>query len=814
MNGPVAALSELSTLEQAAALACARIAPSWPLDHQVAVNPLWGCVDRRFDEVADALWQRAGAALHMPMAYYAEAWGDGRISPRDLESACEADGGGSRPAQMLAALETPPAPPRPLPLLSEIADTRRDRVRQPDFANVVRNEVGDFCAAYFDRGEAGWCPDSSASLFGAWLAYMRVDSGLGRLLDKPELRQRVRALPEAPEAALRLAVEQLQVPTEWLEAFFETALRRNNGWASWCAYRRWQAGFEERSDASLKELLAVRVAWEWLLDDGARGPGSVWAEWQACWRETPTELPAAYRVWQRALELAGQRRLLARLGEGAPSRVSTPRIQATFCIDVRSERLRRRLEAELPALQTLGFAGFFGLPIALRPFGASTVEPRLPGLLAPAHRATETSGNDADDARLVRRLRARLPALDRWRRLARLPLSGFSQVELFGLGYVLKLARRSLGGGKAAGPAAWLKQAERAGLRPQLDLAPDSDAAVDLAESILRGMSLTTDFAPLILLVGHESASANNPHASGLDCGACGGHSGLPNARLVADLLNAPLTRQGLAERGIAIPDATRFLAARHDTTRETLSVLSDETQSETHRDLLQTLREAADRASQKVREERAPSLGLAKLADDPRRLAAALDRRARDWSQTRPEWGLAGNLGMIIAPRERTRGLDLGGRIFLHDYRPELDSDGSILTQLMSAPMVVSHWINMQYFASTTDNTVFGSGNKLLHNVVGGGIGVFEGNGGDLRIGLPRQSLHDGERWIHTPCRLTVVVEAPRERIDAILQSQATVRDLVANEWLYLVRLDPATGALEVHRKGAWQTTDEEAGQ
>ena len=75
---------------------------------------------------------------------------------------------------------------------------------------------------------------------------------------------------------------------------------------------------------------------------------------------------------------------------------------------------------------------------------------------------------------------------------------------------------------------------------------------------------------------------------------------------------------------------------------------------------------------------------------------------------------------------------------------------------------MIVTHWINGQYFLSTTDNDRFGSGNKVLHNVVGGHIGVFEGNGGDLRIGLALQSLHDGERWQHEPLRLTVVVDAP----------------------------------------------------
>jgi len=394
-----------------------------------------------------------------------------------------------------------------------------------------------------------------------------------------------------------------------------------------------------------------------------------------------------------------------------------------------------------------------------------------------------------------------------------LPLSGFSQVELFGLGYAVKLLRRSLHLDAADDPfttAGW-RPAERMALRPSLALDPGGETAVELAAGILRAMSLTKDFAPLVVLIGHGSASTNNPHAAGLDCGACGGHSGVPNARLLAELLNASALRAGLAERGIRIPESTRFIAASHDTTRETVNLIDDAALRGDQRTLFSEIQAAARRASARVREARAPSLGIETGGDNPTRLAAAFERRARDWAQTRPEWGLAGNAAFIVAPRARTQGLDLRGQVFLHEYQPQDDRDGSILAQIMTAPMVVAHWINLQYYSSTTANPIFGSGNKLLHNVVGGGIGVFEGNGGDLRIGLPLQSLHDGRRWIHIPRRLTTVVEAPRERIEAVLEAHADVRNLIINEWLFLVRLDPANGKLEMYRAGTWRKFDGE---
>jgi uncharacterized protein YbcC (UPF0753/DUF2309 family) len=157
-----------------------------------------------------------------------------------------------------------------------------------------------------------------------------------------------------------------------------------------------------------------------------------------------------------------------------------------------------------------------------------------------------------------------------------------------------------------------------------------------------------------------------------------------------------------------------------------------------------------------------------------------------------RPEWGLAGCAAFIAAPRERTAGLDLGGRAFLHSYDWRVDDGFRVLELIMTAPMVVASWINLQYFGSTTDPRLYGSGNKVLHNVVGT-LGVVEGNGGDLRSGLPLQSVHDGEQLVHEPLRLNVVIEAPIEAMTEVIMRHPGVRALVDNRWVHLWAMDAA---------------------
>jgi len=298
-------------------------------------------------------------------------------------------------------------------------------------------------------------------------------------------------------------------------------------------------------------------------------------------------------------------------------------------------------------------------------------------------------------------------------------------------------------------------------------------------------MSLADNFAKFVLIVGHGASTVNNPHATGYDCGACGGHSGEANARVAAAVLNNLEVRNGLEKEGIHIPENTVFLACLHDTTTDELTIFNEYEVPTFMETDLTSLKQSLANAGRSARSER-----YLKLESDTKDSDKSILFRSKDWSQIRPEWGLAGCSAFVVAPRERTKGLDFGGSSFLHSYDWKKDEGFPVLELIMTAPMVVTSWINLQYYGSTVDNKHFGSGNKTLHNVTSG-VGVLEGFSGDLRVGLPFQAVHDGEKYQHEPLKLNVIIEAPIEAMNAILEKHKMVRDLCDNGWIHLLAMN-----------------------
>ncbi len=608
--------------------------------------------------------------------------------------------------------------------------------------------------------------------------------------------------------------------------------------------------------------------------------------------------------WLEAYELTHQNHVLRQLirppvcrgdlrsGSRDPAR---PLAQWVFCIDIRSEVLRRHLE-QRGGYETFGFAGFFGLPMSYRSLDELHESALCPVLLKPKHLIREVPRAYHGERAQQRKRRARFAKF--WRELLHdlkhnvitpyvmveavgwflgVPLLGktlwpqayhrlerwFNTVMMPAVATTLTVDKLGIPEAEAMVAAEQRLQIARwlrgrfhiAGSRltvhvlesirqqaletdPETAIVPGALAqllAINPAreravmeelrrecrltpraaharfdritqtgftlteqayyvETSLRLMGLTGPFARLVVLCGHSSTSQNNPYESALDCGACGGSSGLPNARTFAMIANRPQVREVLAQRGLMIPADTHFLAALHDTTTDRVRIVDLEDVPSTHqKDLAQLLQDVQE-ASAAAATERWVRLSMSPPSNAPRGCVRAVERCSLDWAEVRPEWGLARNSVFIIGRRRLTQGIDLEGRAFLHSYDHTLDQDGKLLEIIMTAPLIVAQWINLEYYFSTVDPGVYGSGSKVYHNVTGR-IGVMTGNQSDLRMGLPVQSVMNGARPYHEPMRLTALIEAPLGRIMTILDRQLFLKTLFANGWLRLVALEPTEG-------------------
>lgn len=795
-------------------LASLTVAPLWPLDGAIAVNPLAGFEELPFEEAIRVASTRFGARTGLPLALWRRLSANGRPSRAAVRDTAIATLGGVNEAFRLLG-----------PNVSRIDCLMARLFDLPEGEEVVMVAdpgavaVADLCAAFFDPGTAGLAmPQRDGGLFAATRALLTHAPGC-------DAARLPRGLPEKPLPAIAAMLDWRGIDVAALDELLGCTIARLPGWAG---HIRWRTDHADPdrvayAPASMADLIALLmladhlIAPPHMMERAADPAGTVAALAQhfgladkvlggLAEQLVAMSVTDLALIFQQAAETEYRDQLVRALRSPPQQTAIAAEATLVFCIDVRSEPMRRAIEASGP-WDTVGYAGFFGLPIAIHADGMHR-QRQLPVLVGPQHDLIlrPVPGEEKAAARAVqaRRRARRGSALFGW--LKGGSATAYATAEMTGpLAAFAMLAQTLFPTMLRRWQETW--RGSDSPFAPALD--PNGGCGglslqerIGYARALFSLTGLDKNMA-VIVLVGHRGEAVNNPYAASLDCGACAGHGGAPNARTMAAILNDPAVRAALE-----LPTHGFALAGEHNTTTDEVTLFGTAEVPGQLRGLVEQLLRDLARAGVRVRETRSEKLG--RPADD-------LIRGAGHWGEVRPEWGLTGNAAFIVAPRDRTRAIDLDGRAFLHNYDWRSDPQGEALATILTAPMVVAQWINCQYLFSTIDNDRYGAGDKTIHNPVAR-IGVVRGNGGDLAVGLPRQSLfQDDGRPAHIPQRLLTVVEAPLERIDSVIAGHPVLQRLFGNGWVQLVAIDPVTSEprrwrpnIELSSADAWRPRPE----
>nr|NNM90088.1 DUF2309 domain-containing protein [Bacilli bacterium] len=830
------------------------VAPLWPITTFAARSPWLDLESMTFEETARFLQKRAGVSIYPQKALLRQAVKEHKIDqklverrlqrwikehsfaldPREVAAFCQHQMAldASKPRDLAIAksqeleaifahIDSPSTTTK---------STWLEENTQQALATKVDLALIKWTKLYTNRSQDGWMmPGVNKGFFLAWRNAIAYDP----MLTKQE-RKRSASVPKDAIGALAFSLDALGVCESEQQAYLEAHLLRLPGYAGMLRY------LDQTNHTSLLvAFLAIAVTLEWLFiepylpiastqtsKETLRQALQAWSPWfdatEATWLSMPKELRferfrlahafsdlTSHQIWLEAWEETELLHFKTSWQKRTPVlKIKKPPIaQWLFCIDVRSEPIRRALE-QTGDFETFGAAGFFGLPIAIKKADSERVHPALPVLLAPKHHIEEQL--DPDDKTSYEEKKHAHHALSHAFHLLKQstlgslllpeatgPLLGLQMVLQSILPTQTERTQRSWLSKWFHKPATTFtltanKQAEKAP-SSALTIGFTLEEKVNYVAQQLRLIGLTQHFAPFVILCGHESHSTNNPYAAKLECGACGGASGEANASIFAAIANEADVRNKLASEGIIIPEETIFVAAKQITSIDKIEWVNKPTLTETQKAHFTTI----DQALHEIRE----PLNHARMANLPHldrsitRPTQTAQRMAHDWSEVRPEWGLAKNSAMIIGKRAISETMDLQGRVFLHSYDWHQDHDGALLAGILAGPATVAQWINLQYYASTVAPHYYGSGQKALQTVTSG-LGVMQGNASDLLTGLPWQSvMQSDETFYHDPIRLLLIIEAPRELVLKVLEENPTFRQKIENHWLRLAIIDPHHG-------------------
>lgn len=539
-------------------------------------------------------------------------------------------------------------------------------------------------------------------------------------------------------------------------------------------------------------------------------------EWAGLVREIETFSELERR---RIFHLAYEQRFLTQTldavslhAKTTKGRPEAPRFQLVCCLDEREESFRRHIEELTPSVETFGAAGFYSVAMYYRGAADANFVPLCPIVIRPQHWVTEEVGDafgESDRRRKISRralgtasygfhIGSRSFAVGALLTGAVGVLASIPLVARILFPRVTARVRQMFGRIVQTPPATrlHLERVERDAGQEGGHLGFSVDEMTELGERLLRDIGLTRGFSRLLVIMGHGSNSLNNPHNSAYNCGACGGAAGGPNARAMAQILNDSRVRERLDSRGLHVPADTVVVGAYHNTCNDTVIFFDLDRIPGSHQANFESARRAIEITCGRNAHERCRRFMSAPLTLSFAAARQHVEERAEDLAQTRPELGHATNAITIVGRREWSRGLFLDRRAFLASYDPEQDDEtASILARVLQAVFPVCAGINLEYYFSHVDNSGFGCGSKLPHNL-SALLGVMDGAASDLRTGLPWQMVE-----IHEPVRSLFLIETTPELMNRIMDRNEGIARLCRNGWVQLALVDPKTREVSVYR-------------
>ncbi|MEO6418736.1 MAG: putative inorganic carbon transporter subunit DabA, partial [Polyangiaceae bacterium] len=224
-------MTDLVALKEAAERACARIAPTWPLDRFIAVNPFWQRTDKALTEVAGELAALSGARLLMPRKWYAEEWRAGRLRSDHLREAIAESGSDVTEDDLIALFWLGEPTPSRRPLVVDIMEALRRREHELTWRDFVMEKISRFCGSYFDDGQAQISGVREGGLYASWRNQAVTDQAPHLFMELGGYRATVASLPHTADEMIARGCSDLGVPVEERERYLSALLLDVNGWA-------------------------------------------------------------------------------------------------------------------------------------------------------------------------------------------------------------------------------------------------------------------------------------------------------------------------------------------------------------------------------------------------------------------------------------------------------------------------------------------------------------------------------------------------------------------------------------------------------